>query len=179
MAAEHPTPPWPEPKDPILRLTIETALKRASQINPEHAIVHAAAHGWMEGHILAEEGRRPRPEPVFVATAERPTPPFPSEHSERLIQIVQDELLRHRGQLGEGALSEIVIASAARGWAAGYDEGLSCIGCLPPGGEWGLAVRSLMRKGLLPIPAALDPLDEELLGAAIATYKDQLAARTG
>lgn len=177
MPEELPTPPWPDPEDPLFRVTVETALDRAERFGVEHAIVHAAGHGWMEGHVLAEEGREPRPEPIFVATDEMPTPPFPSHRSDDFAAIFNDELRRYEQQGGE-ALSEILIAAAARGWAGGYQEGLSCIGCMPPGGEETLALRSLLRKGLIPIRPELDPVSEELFAAVLATYKEQLAARS-
>lgn len=45
--------PRPEPNDPCLRIVIERAKEILEEEGAETAILWAAVHGWMEGHIEA------------------------------------------------------------------------------------------------------------------------------
>lgn len=177
MSEELPTPPWPDPQDPLFRVVVERGLQSLAY-GLAFAIVDAVAHGWMEGHVLAEQGRDPVPEPVFRSSEECPTPPFPAEQSREFREIVLD-LLRTAEKGEERTRSGLVIAAAARGWAKGYSEGLSCLGCLPPGGERALALRVLLREGVIPIRPSRPPEEEAFFDAAVATYKEQLLSAAG
>ena len=179
MSTELPTPPWPDPADPLFRVVVERGLESLAECGLDFAIVDAAGHGWMEGHVLAEQSRDPVPEPVFSASDDFPTPPFPSKQSREFEEIIVDLLRRAVSEGEERTESGLIIAAAARGWTKGYTEGLSCIGCLPPGGERTLAFRSLLRKGLIPVRPTRPPEEEALVDAAVATYKAQLVSAGG
>jgi hypothetical protein len=67
-----PTPPMPSPDDALLGLVIKVAVQqlREEGIEPENAIVWAAVHGWMEGHI---EGHDCKDEQCLTWTDSRST----------------------------------------------------------------------------------------------------------
>lgn len=52
-----PSPPFPDPNDAALRVVIAGAVEavRSGEASVEEAIVHAAVHGWYEGHIEGED----------------------------------------------------------------------------------------------------------------------------
>jgi hypothetical protein len=52
-----PSPPFPDPLSPLLQLVVDDTLKalQAGDITPEQAVLHAAVHGWYEGHIEGED----------------------------------------------------------------------------------------------------------------------------
>ena len=52
-----PSPPFPEPNNPVLRLIVHNAISamRSGESTAEAAILHAAVHGWYEGHIEGED----------------------------------------------------------------------------------------------------------------------------
>lgn len=175
----YPSPPWPDGKDPILAAMIDRGLRLAAEgLDTLPVVTYTAAHGWMEGHILAEQGRDPVPEPVFFATEQAPTPPFPASKSEEFTDIVAEEIRRFGPEPDEAELCELLLAATTRAWAAGHAEGRSCLGCMPVDGEEGLALRNLLRKGLIPVlpEGEADVPRFELLSATVATYKDLLAA---
>jgi hypothetical protein len=58
MAAEpFPTPPFPDRGDKLLHVVVETAARalEAGKVDVHGALMHAAVHGWMEGHLQGEE----------------------------------------------------------------------------------------------------------------------------
>lgn len=174
------TPPWPSPHDPMLGSIIATGLSQSEEgHDDEFVLIYAAGHGWMEGHVWAEQSRDPVPEPIYFASDDRPSPPFPSEHHSEYLRIIVEEINRFNAD-EEAILSEALLAITARCWALGYEEGLRCPGCMPPkGGERGLALRKLLRDGVIPVVADADedPGDFELLSASVAAYKALLASR--
>jgi len=52
-----PSPPFPDPDSPVLRLIITNSIEalRSGETSAEGAILHAAVHGWYEGHIQGED----------------------------------------------------------------------------------------------------------------------------
>jgi hypothetical protein len=52
-----PSPPFPHPDSQVLRLIVTNAMKtmRSGEATPDAAILHAAVHGWYEGHIEGED----------------------------------------------------------------------------------------------------------------------------
>jgi hypothetical protein len=52
-----PSPPFPDPGSPVLRLIVTSAVEalRSGQATAEQAVLHAALHGWYEGHIQGED----------------------------------------------------------------------------------------------------------------------------
>jgi hypothetical protein len=52
-----PHPPFPHPDSPILKLIVDHAIAamQAGEVDAEGAILHAAVHGWYEGHIEGED----------------------------------------------------------------------------------------------------------------------------
>jgi hypothetical protein len=52
-----PSPPFPDPNSPVLRLIVTSAVEalRSGQATAEQAVLHAAVHGWYEGHIQGED----------------------------------------------------------------------------------------------------------------------------
>jgi hypothetical protein len=89
-------------------------------------IVHAAVHGWMEGH-LAAPGHQLDPENV----GEMPAAPFPDPHDRRLEQIIKEASER----FGDGEEPAAVAYAAALGWRQGPEAGQECPGCAPRGHE--------------------------------------------
>lgn len=57
-AGENPTPPFPDPDDPALRVVVQNTVRmlREGEIEAEAAILYAAVHGWYEGHLFAVDG---------------------------------------------------------------------------------------------------------------------------
>jgi hypothetical protein len=54
---QMPSPPFPEPDSALLRLVVEGAIReyQSGAVTAEQAILHAAVHGWYEGHINGED----------------------------------------------------------------------------------------------------------------------------
>lgn len=52
-----PSPPFPDPDSSVLRLIVTSAVEalRSGQATAEQAVLHAAVHGWYEGHIQGED----------------------------------------------------------------------------------------------------------------------------
>ncbi|WP_416484256.1 hypothetical protein [Streptomyces sp. CL12] len=52
-----PSPPFPSPDNAVLRVIVgnATASVRNGEATVEEAILHAAVHGWYEGHIEGED----------------------------------------------------------------------------------------------------------------------------
>ncbi|WP_207908549.1 hypothetical protein [Pseudonocardia endophytica] len=52
-----PSPPFPDPDSEILRLIITNAVNamESGETDARGAILHAAVHGWYEGHIQGED----------------------------------------------------------------------------------------------------------------------------
>ena len=52
-----PHPPFPDPDSALLRLIVANAMEamRKGEATAEQAILHAAVHGWYEGHIEGED----------------------------------------------------------------------------------------------------------------------------
>jgi hypothetical protein len=57
MSQEMPSPPFPDPDSPVLQLIVTRAIKAMTtgEATAEQAILHAAVHGWYEGHIQGED----------------------------------------------------------------------------------------------------------------------------
>lgn len=52
-----PSPPFPSPDNAVLRVVVGNAIAsvRSGEASVEEAILHAAVHGWYEGHIQGED----------------------------------------------------------------------------------------------------------------------------
>ncbi|MFJ8442828.1 hypothetical protein [Kitasatospora griseola] len=52
-----PSPPFPSPDSTVLRLIVANAINsvRTGEATVEEAILHAAVHGWCEGHVQGED----------------------------------------------------------------------------------------------------------------------------
>ena len=52
-----PSPPFPDPDSPVLRLIVASAVQalRSGRATAEEAVLDAAVHGWYEGHIRGED----------------------------------------------------------------------------------------------------------------------------
>lgn len=52
-----PSPPFPSPDSAVLRVIVGNALAsvESGQATVQEAILHAAVHGWYEGHIQGED----------------------------------------------------------------------------------------------------------------------------
>ena len=57
MNEEMPSPPFPDPDSPVLQLIVRSAIEAMTtgEATAEEAILHAAVHGWYEGHIQGED----------------------------------------------------------------------------------------------------------------------------
>jgi len=120
-----------------LLLTISETFTGDERESPfEARVVHAAVHGWMEGH-LSSPGHRLDPDHV----GEMPEPPFPHPDDPQLGQII-DEVA---GRFREGEEPAAVAFAAALGWQAGRATAGECPGCAPPRHDDPKAMA--MRKG--------------------------------
>jgi hypothetical protein len=54
---QMPHPPFPDPGSAMLDLVVRNAIEawRSGEATVEQAILHAAVHGWYEGHIEGED----------------------------------------------------------------------------------------------------------------------------
>jgi hypothetical protein len=52
-----PHPPFPHPDSKLLDVIVTNSLDafRAGEVDAEGAIMHAAVHGWYEGHVEGED----------------------------------------------------------------------------------------------------------------------------
>ncbi|MCZ7460610.1 MULTISPECIES: hypothetical protein [unclassified Streptomyces] len=52
-----PSPPFPSPDNAVLRVVVGNAIAsvRSGEASVEEAILHAAVHGWYEGHVQGED----------------------------------------------------------------------------------------------------------------------------
>jgi hypothetical protein len=67
-----------------LLLTIEQTSRQTDRL--DHAIVQAAVHGWMDGHLAADGHQLldlPTDDPM-------PSPPFPDRDDARLAELIRD-----------------------------------------------------------------------------------------
>lgn len=58
MSEEVPSPPYPNPHDnAVLRAVVANAIEalESGELDARGAILHAAVHGWLEGHLEGEE----------------------------------------------------------------------------------------------------------------------------
>ena len=57
MSQEMPSPPFSDPGSAVLQLIVTGAIEamQADEVTAEEAILHAAVHGWYEGHIQGED----------------------------------------------------------------------------------------------------------------------------
>jgi hypothetical protein len=57
MSEEMPSPPFPDPGSQVLQLIVTRAIEamRSGEATAEEAILHAAVHGWYEGHVQGED----------------------------------------------------------------------------------------------------------------------------
>jgi len=72
MSEEMPSPPFPDPGSPVLQLIVTRAIEamRSGEATAEHAILHAAVHGWYE---VTSRARMPAQAAIFAANcASRP-----------------------------------------------------------------------------------------------------------
>lgn len=130
---------------PLLLTISETFTEAERGTSLEARIVHAAVHGWMEGH-LSSPGHRLDPANV----GEMPEPPFPHPDDPQLGQIVVDASRRFR----HGEEPAAVAFAAALGWQAGRASAGECPGCAPKGHDDPVA--RAMREGRGHVRFALD-----------------------
>jgi len=119
-----------------LLLTIYGSFTEKPVPTLQQRIVHAAVHGWMEGHLAAPDHQL---DPEYVG--EMPSAPFPDPHDRRLEQIIKETSER----FGDGEEPAAVAFAAALGWKQGRAAGQECPGCALQGHEHP-AVRA-MRSG--------------------------------
>lgn len=108
----------------LLTITETFSIPSAHGASLEERIVHAAVHGWMEGHLSAP-GHRFDPSHV----GGMPDPPFPDPDDPQLQQIVEEARRRFR----EGEEPAAAAFAAALGWQAGRATSGECPGCAPKG----------------------------------------------
>lgn len=118
---------------PLVLVLLE-AHHEAGSTSFEAAVIHAAVHGWMEGH-LAAPGHLPGP------PGEMPDPPFPNPADQALQDIVDETHRRFAEDERVGA----VAFAVGEGWRAGHQAGKLCTGCAILGADDPLA--SAMRAG--------------------------------
>ena len=102
---------------PLLLTVSETFTEGERETSFESRVVHAAVHGWMEGH-LSSPGHQLDPDHV----GEMPEPPFPSQDDPQLKEIVEEDLRRFR----EAEEAAAVAFAAALGWQAGRATAGEC-----------------------------------------------------
>jgi hypothetical protein len=103
-----------------LLLTISESFTEKPQPSLKERIVHAAVHGWMEGHLAAPNHRI---DPTF--TGEMPAAPWPDPTDRRLKRIIEEATER----FDEGEEPAAVAFAAALGWKQGRAAGQECPGC--------------------------------------------------
>ena len=57
MSEQMPSPPFPDPMSPVLAHVIQEALEayERGEADVPAVVLHAAVHGWYEGHIEGED----------------------------------------------------------------------------------------------------------------------------
>jgi hypothetical protein len=56
MSSQMPSPPCPDPRSPVPKVIVTAGEAiRSGEATMEQAILHAAVHGWYEGHIQGED----------------------------------------------------------------------------------------------------------------------------
>lgn len=78
---------------PLLLTISETFAEKSPVPSLQERIVHAAVHGWMEGHLAAPGHRL---DPAYAG--DMPAAPFPDPHDRRLGQIIKESV----GRFGDG-----------------------------------------------------------------------------
>jgi hypothetical protein len=111
---------------PLLLTISESFTEKSPVPSLQGRIVHAAVHGWMEGHLAAPGHQL---DPAYVG--KMPAAPFPDPHDRRLSQIVKETSER----FGDGEEPAAVAFAAALGWKQGLAAGQECPGCAPEGNE--------------------------------------------
>ncbi|MEU3005654.1 hypothetical protein [Streptomyces sp. NPDC007020] len=55
--SQMPSPPFPSTDNAVLGLIVGGAIEsvRSGEVTVEEAILHAAVHGWYEGHVQGED----------------------------------------------------------------------------------------------------------------------------
>lgn len=109
---------------PLLLTISETFAEKSPVPSLQERIVHAAVHGWMEGHLAAPGHRL---DPAYAG--DMPAAPFPDPHDRRLGQIIKESVER----FGDGEEPAAVAFAAALGWKQGREAGQECTGCAPEG----------------------------------------------
>jgi hypothetical protein len=122
---------------PLLFTISETFDEPDQNMSLEVRVMHAAVHGWFEGHIAAPEHRIDRD----AATSAMPAAPFPDPTDRRLTSIVDETL----GRFTDGEEPAAVSYAAALGWKTGRHAGQECPGCNPEGHT--AAMSQAMRSG--------------------------------
>jgi hypothetical protein len=121
---------------PLLLTISETFTDAERGTSLEGRIVHAAVHGWMEGHLSAPGHDF---DPANVGGM--PEPPFPHSNDPQLGQIIDETSRRFRN----GEEPAAVAFAAALGWQAGRATAGECLGCAPEG--YDEPVARAMREG--------------------------------
>lgn len=135
---------------PLLLTISETCIDDSTPPSTVGRIIHAAVHGWMEGH-LAAPGHKLDPTNI----GEMPDAPFPDPSDRRLKQIIEETETRFAGEKEEAAA---VCFAAALGWQAGRQAGMDCPGCATVG--WDTVEAKALRGGtaevLFRMPGAME-----------------------
>lgn len=121
---------------PLLVTVSETFTDAERDTSFESRVVHAAVHGWMEGHLSA-----PGHQFDIENVGEMPEAPFPHPDDPQLREIVDEVLRRFR----QGEEPAAVAFAAALGWQAGRATAGECLGCAPEGHDEPVAMA--MREG--------------------------------
>jgi hypothetical protein len=108
---------------PLLVVITET-LAEVGDSPLDALVMHAAVHGWMEGHLSAPGHRLDSENEQTM-----PNPPFPNPADELLQRIVREALSR----FSPGEEPAAITYAAALGWQAGRLTANECPGCSPPG----------------------------------------------
>jgi hypothetical protein len=96
-------------------------------------VLHAAVHGWYEGHIEGEDSSGHAPGlPTTFPSNEMPSPPFPAPGPDSPVREIAAEV---NERCGPADLNGRVALAAALGWIGGWAEGRDCPGCTPRGRE--------------------------------------------
>lgn len=128
--ADPSAPPDRKRTNPLLALTIfDTARSfRRGELDAPLAVMHAAVHGWYEGHVEGHAAKG-SPSPVKRTADPCPAPPYPGPHDPALKTIIDEAARRFPASAIDGAIA----FAAGLGWAAGLKEGGACSGCVTPG----------------------------------------------
>ena len=122
---------------PLLFTIYEGFTEKSPVPSLQGRIVHAAVHGWMEGHLAAPDHQL---DPEYVG--EMPSAPFPDPHDRRLEQIIKETSER----FSDGEEPAAVSFAAALGWKHGRAAGQECPGCAPQGHDDPFPPRNAFRR---------------------------------